>query len=90
MELITKNQLGDTETDKDGNIINLDSKIKDLQADHPTFFQEASPEKTDNASPPGYKPVGNDLKDGEPAETDLTEQMVAALTSDLPEPAATK
>ncbi|MGT2959312.1 phage scaffolding protein [Streptococcus bovimastitidis] len=48
-------KLGEVETDKDGNIVDLDNKIKDLQSNYPKFF-ETAPEKTEN--PDGYQALG--------------------------------
>ena len=47
-------KLGDVELAEDGSIKDLDSKIKDLQTNHPTFFQSSEPEQADN----GFKTLG--------------------------------
>lgn len=47
-------KLGEVETDKDGNLIDLDNKIKDLQSNYPKFF-EAEPEPE---NPDGYQALG--------------------------------
>ncbi|HEM3502225.1 TPA: phage scaffolding protein [Streptococcus suis] len=47
-------KLGDVELAEDGSIKDLDSKIKDLQTNHPTFFQVTEPEQADN----GFKSLG--------------------------------
>ncbi|WP_203264247.1 phage scaffolding protein [Streptococcus uberis] len=47
-------KLGEVETDKDGNLIDLDNKIKDLQSNYPKFF-EAEPQPE---NPDGYQPLG--------------------------------
>ena len=47
-------KLGDVELAEDGSIKDLDSKIKDLQTNHPTFFQTAESEQADN----GFKTLG--------------------------------
>lgn len=47
-------KLGDVELAEDGSIKDLDSKIKDLQSNHPTFFQTTEPEQANN----GFKPLG--------------------------------
>ncbi|MFS5674355.1 phage scaffolding protein [Streptococcus agalactiae] len=48
-------KLGEVETDQDGNLVDLDNKIKDLQSNYPKFF-ETAPEKTEN--PDGYQSLG--------------------------------
>ncbi|NQN86626.1 hypothetical protein HO997_01635 [Streptococcus suis] len=47
-------KLGDVELAEDGSIKDLDSKIKDLQTNHPTFFQSPDPEQPGN----GFKHLG--------------------------------
>lgn len=47
-------KLGDVELAEDGSIKDLDSKIKDLQANHPTFFQTTEPGQANN----GFKQLG--------------------------------
>lgn len=47
-------KLGEVETDKDGNLIDLDNKIKDLQSNYPKFF-EAEPQPE---NPDGYQALG--------------------------------
>ncbi|HEM5088379.1 TPA: phage scaffolding protein [Streptococcus suis] len=47
-------KLGDVELAEDGSIKDLDSKIKDLQTNHPTFFQTTEPEQANN----GFKQLG--------------------------------
>lgn len=55
-------KLGDVELAEDGSIKDLDSKIKDLQTNHPTFFQTAEPEQAGN----GFKSLGGvDLPNGQ-------------------------
>lgn len=47
-------KLGDVELAEDGSIKDLDSKIKDLQTNHPTFFQTTEPGQADS----GFKSLG--------------------------------
>ncbi|HHA7653757.1 TPA: phage scaffolding protein [Streptococcus pneumoniae] len=55
-------KLGDVELAEDGSIKDLDSKIKDLQTNYPTFFQTSEPEQPDN----GFKSLGGaDIPPGE-------------------------
>lgn len=67
-------KLGEVETDEDGNIVELDNKIKDLQANYPNFF-ETKPEKQDN--PDGYQALGGaDLpKQGAVQEKTITDAL---------------
>ncbi|WP_029276288.1 phage scaffolding protein [Carnobacterium jeotgali] len=54
-------KLGEVETDKDGNIIDLDNKVKSLKETNPTFF--AAKENND-PNVPGYKVIDNKLNIG--------------------------
>ncbi|HEM3170555.1 phage scaffolding protein [Streptococcus suis] len=71
-------KLGDVELAEDGSIKDLDSKIKDLQANHPTFFQVTEPAQADN----GFKSLGGaDIPPGgriDPSKT-LTADFESAV-----------
>lgn len=57
-------KLGDVELDSDGNVKDLDNKIKDLQSNFPTFFEQ----KTEPKNPDGYQKLGGaGLGQGAPA-----------------------
>lgn len=75
-------KLGDVELDKDGQIKDLDNKIKDLQANNPTFF-ESMPDDAKGQSPEGFKTLEHKLDDGAISEKDATEQFINAFTSDI-------
>ncbi len=78
-------KLGDVELDDKGVIKDLDNKIKDLQTNHPTFFQETTTtESTDPKALNGFTTLPNQLKDGKVSELDLAAQFGAAFTSDIP------
>ena len=47
--------------DKDGNVIDLDNKVKSLQEANPTFFKSADPAP---GQPNGYKVIDNKLQGG--------------------------
>ena len=78
-------KLGDVELDKDGNIKDLDNKIKGLKEAHPTFFPAppADPGKDQNKG--GYKTIDNKLPKGAdpgPAEPkSLAEAIKLQLTT---------
>lgn len=56
-------KLGDLETAEDGSIVDLENKIKDLQANLPTFFQAAEPQEA--ATTDGFQFLGGaDLPSG--------------------------
>lgn len=56
-------KLGDLETAEDGSIVDLENKIKDLQANLPTFFQAA--ESQEGTSTDGFQFLGGaDLPSG--------------------------
>ena len=54
-------KLGQLETDKDGNVVDLDNKVKALQEANPTFFKPADPAP---GQPNGYKVSDNKLQGG--------------------------
>ena len=54
-------KLGQLETDKDGNVVDLDNKVKALQEANPTFFKSADPAP---GQPNGYKVIDNKLQGG--------------------------
>ncbi|HFI0351808.1 TPA: phage scaffolding protein [Streptococcus suis] len=69
-------KLGDVELAEDGSIKDLDSKIKDLQTNHPTFFQATEPEQANN----GFKSLGGaDLPEGK-RSTIYTQEDIARMT----------
>ena len=54
-------KLGQLETDKDGNVVDLDNKVKALQEANPTFFKPADPAP---GQPNGFKVIDNKLPTG--------------------------
>ena len=56
-------KLGKLETDKDGNVVDLDNKVKALQEANPTFFKSADPAQGKQPAP-GYKVIDNKLPTG--------------------------
>lgn len=73
-------KLGDVEVDKDGNIVGLDNKVKELKESNPNFFAVDTKPITDPAAP-GYKAIDNKLDTGTAAnpEADATAAFEAAL-----------
>lgn len=63
-------KLGEVETDKDGNIVDLDNKVKSLKESNPTFF--GSDDNPDDKTPAGYKVVDNGLDKGKPSDPEAT------------------
>lgn len=63
-------KLGEVETDKEGNIIDLDNKVKSLKENNPSFFGPEDTTQTQNTDPaaPGYKVVDNKLDNGKQTE----------------------
>ena len=57
-------KLGQLETDKDGNVVDLDNKVKALQEANPTFFKPADPAQGQQPPAPGYKVIDNKLPTG--------------------------
>lgn len=63
-------KLGEVETDKDGNIVDLDNKVKSLKESNPTFF--GSDDNPDDKTPTGYQVVDNGLENGKPSDPEAT------------------
>ena len=57
-------KLGQLETDKDGNVIDLDNKVKALQEANPTFFSTQPAGVPAGQQAPGYKVIDNKLQGG--------------------------
>ena len=57
-------KLGQLETDKDGNVIDLDNKVKALQEANPTFFSTQPAGVPAGQQAPGYKVIDNKLPAG--------------------------
>ena len=62
-------KLGEVEVDEDGNIVDLENKVKALKESHPTFFGSEEKTKTDA---PGYEPIDNKLDNGKPSDPEAT------------------
>lgn len=62
-------KLGEVETDKDGNIVDLDNKVKALKESNPTFF--GTDDKPAN-EPAGYQTLDNGLENGKPSDPEAT------------------
>lgn len=67
-------KLGELETDEEGNVKELDNKVKELKEANPTFFG-GQDDKSDKSNPPGYDVVDNKLESGK--QTDPAEAVVA-------------
>ena len=63
-------KLGEVETDKEGNIVDLDNKIKALKESNPTFF--GTNDKPADGTPTGYQVVDNGLDEGKPSDPEAT------------------
>lgn len=62
-------KLGEVETDKEGNVIDLENKVKALKESNPSFFGSEDKTKTDA---PGYEPIDNKLDNGKPSDPEAT------------------
>lgn len=62
-------KLGEVEVDNDGNIVDLENKVKALKESHPTFFGSEEKTKTDAL---GYEPIDNKLDNGKPSDPEAT------------------
>lgn len=69
-------KLGEVEVDENGAIKDLENKIKDLQTNHPTFFQATDQNQDNN----GFKSLGGaDLPEGKRSTT-YTQEDIAKMT----------
>ena len=59
-------KLGQLEVDKDGNVVDLENKVKALKETNPTFF--ASETKNNEPGAPGYQVVDNKLDNGQASD----------------------
>lgn len=69
-------KLGKLEVDKDGNVVDLENKVKALKETNPTFF--ASETKNNEPGAPGYQVLDNTLDNGrntEPEPQSLAEAI---------------
>ena len=62
-------KLGDIEVDKEGNIVDLDNKVKALKESNPTFFGTDDKPVNETA---GYQVVDNGLDEGKPSDPGAT------------------
>lgn len=77
-----KYKLGDVEMDKDGNLVDLDSKLKELKGSNPKFFASQDENKDNtNTNGTGYTPIDNKLDNGK--QTDPAADATAAFEAAL-------
>lgn len=69
-----KYKLGDVETDKDGNLVDLDNKLKELKETNPTFFATKD-DDAGNDNLGGFQVLDNKLENGK--QPDPAEAVVA-------------
>lgn len=88
-------KLGDVELSEDGKSINdLDNRIKDLQTQIPDYFQADDPNPDPAAGGNGQdtNPLNNFQRinpkpgNGQQSDPDPVQDMIAAMTSDVPQP----
>ncbi len=84
-------KLGEVELQEDGTIKDLDSLVKDLQGALPTQFKATDPvDPVDPAGPQdpleGFTRINPAAGAGKQTEPDVTQDMIAAFTADLPTP----
>ncbi|HFI0593035.1 TPA: phage scaffolding protein [Streptococcus suis] len=71
-------KLGELEVDKDGNIVDLDNKVKALKETNPAFFSTQHNGVLTDKQAPGYQVVDNKLESGrntEPEPQSLAEAI---------------
>lgn len=73
-------KLGDLETDADGNLVDLENKIKDLQTNYSDFFKSSEQENN------GFKPLGGaDLPKGRLSKSNSIESVISDKSINLTE-----
>lgn len=68
-------KLGEVEVDEEGNIKDLENKVKELQEANPTFFATKDDEDAGNDNLGGFQVLDNKLENGK--QTDPAEAVVA-------------
>lgn len=76
-------KLGDVELDDKGAIKDLESKLKDLQTNHPTQFGEQSSESAEQRGPKDFTTIPNKLKEGGAATTFTMAQVENMSTQEI-------
>lgn len=78
-------KLGEVEVDKDGNIKDLDNKIKTLKEAHKDYFTSADPDPKNDPKDPkdnkGYKVIDTKLPDGTTKTFDLSKMTQAEINA---------
>ncbi len=70
-------KLGDVELDKEGNVKDLDNRVKVLKETNPTFFKkEELPPDPKNPAKGGYKPIDTKLPNGKTVTLDINSMSV--------------
>lgn len=73
-------KLGDVEVDKDGQIKDLESKVKQLKETNPSFFPQSTDLNTDK-SKGGYKPIDTKLPNGKTTTLDISKMSVDEINA---------
>lgn len=76
-------KLGDVEVDEEGNLKDLDNKLKELKENNPTFFAESEQEGQQESGQGGYQPFDNGLGDEQPAKTFSMEEISKLTTEEI-------
>lgn len=72
-------KLGDVEVDKDGNIKDLDSKVKALKESNPSFFPTSEPKDPQKSK--GFKPIDTKLPNGSVVQLDVSKMTADEINA---------
>ncbi|EAG1758611.1 scaffolding protein [Listeria monocytogenes] len=78
-----KFKLGELELTKDGQVKDLENKVKELKTTIPDYFKAEEP--GDKKNPPGYTPVDTKLSGGKPPKTYSREEIEKMTPNEINE-----
>lgn len=75
-------KLGEVDTDEEGNIVDLDNKLKDLKESNPTFFTDTTETKADAS---GFTVLDNKLPPGQTPKVHTFQEMNTMTAEEINE-----
>ena len=75
-------KLGEVDTDEEGNIVDLDNKLKDLKESNPTFFTDTTETKADAS---GFTVLDNKLPPGQTPKIHTFQEMNTMTAEEINE-----
>lgn len=74
-------KLGEVEIDKDGNIKDLDNKVKTLKEANKDYFNVDDPDPKNDPNKKGYKVIDTKLPDGKTVQLDISKMSVDEINA---------